>query len=95
MSCVFKKKSKSENTKRKLVGVCWDEKCVFGMKGKRKNTCRVFLRRKASGKTQIGSLLIYCEEKTGREEKLASGKTHSVGVGKEKQARKPTPEDYC
>ena len=67
MSCVFGKKSKRENTKQKLVGVCRGEKCVFGMKGK----------------------------KSGRGKKKASGKTHGVGVGKEKQARKPTPEDYC
>ena len=70
MSCVFRKKSKLENTKRKLVGVCRGEKCVYERKCKGKNTCRVFLGRKASGKT------------------------HSVGVEKEKQARKPTPEAY-
>jgi len=33
-------------------------------------------------------------KKSGREEKLASGRTHGVGVGREKQARKPTPEAY-
>ncbi len=32
---------------------------------------------------------------SGRGEKQASGKTHSLGVGGEKQARKPTPEAYC
>ena len=32
---------------------------------------------------------------SGRGEKLASGKTHDVGVGREKQARKPTLEAYC
>ena len=32
---------------------------------------------------------------SGRGEKLASGKTHDVGVGREKQAEKPTPEAYC
>ena len=94
MSCVFRKKSKRKNTKRKLVVVCRGEKCVFWMKGKRKNTCRVFLERKASGKTQNRSLLVYAGKKTGREEKLASGKTHGVGVGREKQARKPTLEAY-
>lgn len=33
--------------------------------------------------------------KSGRGEKQASGKTHDVGVGREKQAEKPTPEAYC
>ena len=56
MSCVFRKKSKRENTPWKLVA---------RLRGK-----------------------------TGRGEKLASGKTHSVGVGREKQARKPTLEAY-
>lgn len=32
---------------------------------------------------------------SGRGEKQASGKTHDVGVGREKQARKPTLEAYC
>ena len=32
---------------------------------------------------------------SGRGEKQASGKTHDVGVGREKQAEKPTPEAYC
>ena len=72
----------------------WKEKCVYERKCKGKNTCRVFLRRKASWKTQNGSWLVCAGEKTGREEKLASGKNHSVGVEKEKQARKPTPEAY-
>ena len=94
MSCVFRKKSKLENTKRKLVGVCRGEKCVYERKSKGKNTCRVFLGRKASGKTQNGSVLACAGEKTGRGEELASGKTHSVGVGREKQAGKPTSEAY-
>ena len=79
MSCVFGKKSKRKNTNRKLVGACLEEKCVFWMKGKRKNTCRVFLGRKVSGETQNRSLLVCAGKKTGREEKLASGKTHGVG----------------
>ena len=33
--------------------------------------------------------------KSGLGEKQASGKTHDVGVGREKQAEKPTPEAYC
>ncbi len=33
--------------------------------------------------------------KSGRGEKQASGKTHDVGVGREKQVEKPTPEAYC
>ena len=94
MSCVFREKSKTENTKRKLVGVCRGEKCVFGMKGKRKNTCRVFLGRKASGKTQTGSLSLGCGEKSGRGRKKVSRKTRDVGAGGEKQAGKPTPEAY-
>ena len=81
MSCVFRKKSKRKNTNRKLVGMCRGEKCVFGMKGKRKNTCRVFLGRKVSGETQNRSLLVCAGKKIGREEKLASGRTHGVGVG--------------
>ena len=32
---------------------------------------------------------------SGRGEKVASRKTHDVGVGREKQARKPTLEAYC
>ena len=31
-------------------------------------------------------------EKTGREEEDTSGKTHGVGLGREKQAGKPKPE---
>ena len=36
--------------------------------------------------------MLGCGEKSGRGEKVASGKTHDVGVEKEKQARKPTLE---
>lgn len=50
------------------------------------------MRRKTSEKAHFGSLLKCCGGKIGREEKLASGKTHDVGVEKEKQARKPTLE---
>ena len=94
MLCVFREKSKRKNTKRKLVGVCRGEKWAREEESEQKNSRCGRRKRKASWKTHSGSLLICCEEKTGRGEELASGKTHSVGVEKEKQARKPTPEAY-
>ena len=95
MPCVFRKKSERKNPNRKPVGVSRGEKCVYERKSKRKNTCRVFMERKVSGKTHSGSLLLGCKEKNGRGRKDASGKTHGVGAGREKQAEKPTLEAYC
>ena len=94
MSCVFRKKSKLENTNWKLIGVCRGEKWAWREIGERKKPQRGRRKRKTSLKAHLGSLLICCGEKNGREEKLASGKTHGVGVGREKQVRKPTPEAY-
>lgn len=94
MSCVFGKKSKRENTKQKLVGVCREENWARREISKRKNPRRGRRKRKTSLKAHLGSLLICCGEKSGRGEKLASRKPHSVGVEKEKQARNPTPEAY-
>ena len=82
MSCVFRKKSKRKNTKRKLVGVCRGEKCVYERKCKGKNTCRVFLRRKASRKTQ------------NRNWSLGFGGGKKLGVGGRKQAEKTIPEAH-
>ena len=95
MSCVFRKKRERENPNRKLVDVCGGEKCVYERKSKRKNTCRVFMEQKVSGKPHSGSLLLGCKEKNGRGRKDASGKTHGVGAGREKQAENPTLEAYC
>ena len=55
----------------------------------RKNPRRGRRKRKASRKAHPGSLLIGCGEKSGRGEKQASAKTHDMGVGREKQVRKP------
>ena len=38
-----------------LESGCQSEKCVFERRSKRKNTWRVFFRKKASKKTQTGS----------------------------------------
>ena len=38
MACVFREKSKQENTNRKLIGMSQREKCVFGGRSKQKNT---------------------------------------------------------
>ena len=75
---------------RKLV----DSKWAWREIGKRKNPRRGRRKREASEKTHSGSLSLGYGGKSGRGEKLASGKTHGVGVGREKQARKPIPEAY-
>ena len=62
---------------RKFVDLNW----VRRETSKRKNPRRGRRKRKASEKTHHGSLSIGCGEKSGRGEKLASRKTHSVGVG--------------
>ena len=82
MSCVFGKKSKRENTPRKLIGVSRGEKCVYERKCKGKNTCRVFLERKASRKTQ------------NRNWSLGFGGEKKLGVGGRKQAEKTIPEAH-
>ena len=69
-----------------------DSKWAWREIGKRKNPRRGRRKREASEKAHPGSLLLGCGEKSGRGEKVASGKTHDVGVEKEKQARKPTLE---
>jgi len=69
-----------------------DSKWAWRESGKRKNPRRGRRKREASEKAHPGSLLLGCGEKSGRGEKVASGKTHDVGVGREKQARKPTLE---
>lgn len=48
MSCVFRKKSKLENTKQKLVGVCREEKWAWREIGERKNPQRGRRKKKAS-----------------------------------------------
>ena len=53
------------------------------------------MEQKVSGKPHSGSLLLGCKEKNGRGRKDASGKTHGVGAGREKQAENPTLEAYC
>ena len=70
---------------RKFVDLNW----VRRETSKRKNPRRGRRKRKASEKTHHGSLSIGCGEKSGRGEKLAGGKTHDVGAGREKQAGKP------
>ena len=95
MRVFIRKKSEQEIPFWKLVGMSCGKKCVYERKSKRKNTCRVFMERKVSGKTHSGSLLLGCKEKNGRGRKDASGKTHGVGAGREKQAEKPTLEAYC
>ena len=89
MSCVFRKKSKLENPPWKLIDLLRGENWARREISKRKKPQRGRRKRKASKKTHSGSLLICCEEKTGRGRKKASGKTHDMGVRKEKQARKP------
>ena len=69
--------------------MCWGEKWVRREISKQKNPRRGRRKRKASEKTHSGSLSIGCGEKSGRGEKQASGKTHDVGAGREKQAGKP------
>lgn len=71
-----------------------DSKWAWRESGKQKNPRRGFMRRKTSEKAHFGSLLKCCGGKIGREEKLASGKPHGVGAGREKQARKTIPEAY-
>ena len=68
-----------------------DSKWARREAGKRKNPRRGRRKRKASEKAHPGSLLLGCGEKSGRGEKLASGKTHGVGVGRKKQAGKTHP----
>lgn len=69
--------------------MCWGEKWVRREISKQKNPRRGCRKRKASEKTHSGSLSIGCGEKSGRGEKQASGKAHCVGVGREKQEKKP------
>ena len=71
-----------------------DSKWAWREIGKRKNPRRGRRKREASEKAHPGSLLLGCGEKSGRGEKVASGKTHGVGAGREKQARKTIPEAY-
>ena len=52
MPCVFSEKSEQKNPLRKLIGMCRSEKWVWKRENRRKNTCCVFLGKKASGKTQ-------------------------------------------
>ena len=52
MSCVFRKKSKRENTKQKLVGVCRGEKSVYERKKVSRKTHSVDVEtEKQAGKT--------------------------------------------
>ena len=69
--------------------MCWGEKWVRREISKQKNPRRGRRKRKASEKTHSGSLSIGCGEKSGRGEKQASGKALGVGVGREKQEKKP------
>ena len=65
------------------------KKWAWRESGKRKNPRRGRRKREASEKAHPGSLLLGCGEKSGRGEKVASGKTYGVGAGREKQAGKP------
>ena len=91
---VHEKKNKREGPLWKLVARLWRKKWAWREIGERKNPRRGCRKREASEKTHSGRLSLGYGGKSGRGEKQASGKTHGVGVGREKQARKPIPEAY-
>ena len=72
-------KNKRESPLWKLIDMLKRENWVWEGRSKRKNPQCGRGRRKASEKTHFGSLSLGCGEKSGRGEKLASGKTHGVG----------------
>lgn len=77
MSCVFGKKSKRENTKQKLVGVCREENWAWEEESEQKNPRCGCRRREASRKAHSGSLSIGRGEKSGRGRKKTSGKINN------------------